>query len=46
MLQSWIIFILCTLVTILLHTLHKDWMAIIVDSGTLVGITMLVLNKK
>lgn len=44
--KSYIIFLICTSITFGLHHLHNEWMSILVDSGTLVGIAMLVLEKK
>jgi hypothetical protein len=39
------IILLCTTVTFALHHLHSEWMSIIVDSGTFVGIVLLAMEK-
>lgn len=40
-----LIITICTLVTFALHHLHSEWMSIIIDSGTFVGIVMLAMEK-
>lgn len=37
--------VVCTLITFTLHSVHSEWMSIIIDSGTFVSIVMLALDK-